>query len=152
MSSLELQNVVKTYNEGINAVHALQGVDLVVDAGALVAVMGPSGSGKSTLLTIAGSLEEPTSGEVLVAGAPLSQMSRNDKARLRRDRPLIELGPMARETGFNTRDLVIARAHQYCSFRGLRLLTQQVVAAEAGPIEGDAQCPVGSAAQALGHP
>jgi putative ABC transport system ATP-binding protein len=55
-----------------------------VDGGQLVAVMGPSGSGKSTLLTIAGSLEEPTSGEVCVAGASLSYMSRNDKARLRR--------------------------------------------------------------------
>ena len=50
----------------------------------MVAVMGPSGSGKSTLLTIAGSLEEPTSGEVLVGGTALSAMSRNDKARLRR--------------------------------------------------------------------
>ena len=50
----------------------------------MVAVMGPSGSGKSTLLTIAGSLEEPTSGQVLVAGQDLTAMSRNDKARLRR--------------------------------------------------------------------
>jgi putative ABC transport system ATP-binding protein len=50
----------------------------------MVAVMGPSGSGKSTLLTIAGSLEQPTSGQVLVAGQDLATMSRNDKARLRR--------------------------------------------------------------------
>jgi putative ABC transport system ATP-binding protein len=59
-------------------------VDLVVPAGSMVAVMGPSGSGKSTLLTIAGSLEEPDSGEVLIAGMPLAGMSRADKARLRR--------------------------------------------------------------------
>src|SRR6266699_2306252 len=50
----------------------------------MVAVMGPSGSGKSTLLTIAGSLEDPTRGEVLVGGSALSGMSRNAKARLRR--------------------------------------------------------------------
>ena len=64
--------------------HALRDVDLSVEPGALVAVMGPSGSGKTTLLTIAGSLEDPTSGEVLVGGQSLSRMSRNDKARLRR--------------------------------------------------------------------
>jgi putative ABC transport system ATP-binding protein len=65
-------------------VQALRGVDLSVDAGAMVAVMGQSGSGKSTLLTIAGSLEDPTSGEVLVGGARLATMSRNGRARLRR--------------------------------------------------------------------
>jgi putative ABC transport system ATP-binding protein len=84
MSFLELQGVSKIYNQGANEVHALRSVDLSVDAGALVAVMGPSGSGKSTLLTIAGSLEEPTGGEVRVGGATLSSMSRNDKARMRR--------------------------------------------------------------------
>jgi len=65
-------------------VHALDDISLSVDAGAMVAVMGPSGSGKSTLLTIAGSLEEPTSGEVVVAGQELSRLSRNARARLRR--------------------------------------------------------------------
>jgi putative ABC transport system ATP-binding protein len=59
-------------------------IDLRVDAGAMVAVMGPSGSGKSTLLTIAGSLEDPTGGEVTVCGQSLKQLSRNAKARLRR--------------------------------------------------------------------
>jgi putative ABC transport system ATP-binding protein len=84
MSYLELRNVSKAYGDGPNRVVALSGVDLTVDAGALVAVMGPSGSGKSTLLTIAGSLEDPTEGEVSVAGACLSKMTRNDKARMRR--------------------------------------------------------------------
>src|SRR5262249_1860938 len=63
---------------------ALRDVELSVEAGSLVAVMGPRGSGKSTLLTIAGSLEDPTGGEGLVGGTAPSTMSRNDKARLRR--------------------------------------------------------------------
>jgi putative ABC transport system ATP-binding protein len=84
MTALELRDVSKVYGEGPTEVHALRGVSLAVDPGELVAVMGPSGSGKSTLLTIAGSLEQPTRGEVLVGGAALSAMSRNDWARLRR--------------------------------------------------------------------
>ena len=84
MKVLEMHGVSKTYGSGDATVHALLEVDLSVEAGAMVAVMGPSGSGKSTLLTIAGSLEEPDSGEVLVGGRSLSGMSRGDKARLRR--------------------------------------------------------------------
>jgi putative ABC transport system ATP-binding protein len=84
MSILELRRVSKVYGQGAAEVHALDRVTLSVDEGAMVAVMGPSGSGKSTLLTIAGSLEEPTEGEVIVRGAELAGMSRNDKARLRR--------------------------------------------------------------------
>ncbi|HKT04854.1 MAG TPA: ABC transporter ATP-binding protein, partial [Rugosimonospora sp.] len=81
---LELRGVAKVYGSGPAEVHALRGVDLSVEPGTMVAVMGPSGSGKSTLLTIAGSLEEPTGGDVLVGGAALRGMSRNERARLRR--------------------------------------------------------------------
>ena len=84
MSVLELRRVSKVYGQGGAEVRALEQVTLSVDQGAMVAVMGPSGSGKSTLLTIAGSLEEPTEGEVIVGGAALAGLSRNDKARLRR--------------------------------------------------------------------
>jgi putative ABC transport system ATP-binding protein len=84
MSLLELHQISKSFGEGETAVRALEEIDLSLDAGHLVAVMGPSGSGKSTLLTIAGSLEDPTSGEVRIDGAVLSSLSRNDKARLRR--------------------------------------------------------------------
>jgi putative ABC transport system ATP-binding protein len=84
MSYLELRDISKIYGEGAAEVRALQRIDLSVDAGSLVAVMGASGSGKSTLLTIAGSLEDPTSGEVYLGGQPLSSLSRNGKARLRR--------------------------------------------------------------------
>ncbi|HXA75400.1 MAG TPA: ABC transporter ATP-binding protein [Acidimicrobiales bacterium] len=84
MSYLELVGITKVYGDGATEVHALSNIDLSVDAGSLVAVMGASGSGKSTLLTIAGSLEDTTSGEVYVGGRLLSSMSRNAKAQLRR--------------------------------------------------------------------
>ena len=84
MSYLELRDISKVYGEGAAEVHALQRIDLSVEAGSLVAVMGASGSGKSTLLTIAGSLEDPTSGEVYIDGRPLASLSRNGKAQLRR--------------------------------------------------------------------
>jgi putative ABC transport system ATP-binding protein len=84
MSYLELRDVSKVYGEGAAEVHALRRIDLSVEAGSLVAIMGASGSGKSTLLTIAGSLEDPSSGEVYVEGRALSSLSRNGKAQLRR--------------------------------------------------------------------
>jgi putative ABC transport system ATP-binding protein len=84
VSVLALREVSKTYGQDAVVVHALAAVSLTVQAGEMVAVMGPSGSGKSTLLTVAGSLEEPTSGEVLVCGTDLATLPRNGKARLRR--------------------------------------------------------------------
>jgi len=84
MSILELRQVSRSYGQGSAEVHALRDISLAVDEGAMVAVMGPSGSGKSTLLTIAGTLEEPTTGEVMVAGQNVRQLSRGAKAQLRR--------------------------------------------------------------------
>jgi putative ABC transport system ATP-binding protein len=83
-SALELRRVSKVYGSGPSEVHALIEVDLSVKRGELVAVMGPSGSGKSTLLTIAGSLEEASSGQVLVDGIDLATISRSDRATMRR--------------------------------------------------------------------
>jgi putative ABC transport system ATP-binding protein len=83
-NTLELRQVSKVYGSGPTEVHALRAVDLSVERGELVAVMGPSGSGKSTLLTIAGSLEAATTGRVLVDGVDLATVSRSDQARMRR--------------------------------------------------------------------
>jgi putative ABC transport system ATP-binding protein len=83
-SALELRQVSKVYGSGPTEVRALHNVDLSVERGELVAIMGPSGSGKSTLLTIAGSLEQPTTGQVLVDGVELASVSRTDQAKMRR--------------------------------------------------------------------
>jgi putative ABC transport system ATP-binding protein len=82
--ALELRQVSKDYGTGPGQVHALRSVDLAVERGELVAVMGPSGSGKSTLLTIAGSLEEASSGQVLVDDVDLAAVSRADRSMMRR--------------------------------------------------------------------
>lgn len=81
---LRLVGVTQQYGQGATAVSALSGVDLEVRRGELVAVMGASGSGKSTLLAIAGGLARPTTGEVVIEGAFLSEQSAADVARLRR--------------------------------------------------------------------
>jgi putative ABC transport system ATP-binding protein len=83
-TALELRQVSKVYGSGPSEVNALTTVDLTVERDELVAIMGPSGSGKSTLLTIAGSLEEATSGQVLVDGVDLATLSRSERAKMRR--------------------------------------------------------------------
>jgi len=86
MSILELREVHRVHGSGPTAVQALRGVSLAVEEGELVAVMGPSGSGKSTLLNLAGGLDRPTRGEVVVDGSVLGGCSRRGLAALRRRR------------------------------------------------------------------
>jgi putative ABC transport system ATP-binding protein len=81
---LRLEQVTRVHGQGATQVHALSEVDLAVQPGQLVAVMGPSGSGKSTLLTLAGGLDTPTSGRVLVEGVSLGDLSRKRLAQVRR--------------------------------------------------------------------
>jgi putative ABC transport system ATP-binding protein len=79
-----LRAVTKVYGTGSAAMHALQGVDLRIDRGEFVAVMGPSGSGKSTCLNILGCLDTPTSGSYRFEGVDVGKLSRLQRARLRR--------------------------------------------------------------------
>ena len=84
--TLLLEDVTRTHGTGDTAVHALRGITLEVRPGELVAVMGPSGSGKSTLLNVAGGLDRPSSGRVVVDGVDLSGLGAKEVARMRRRR------------------------------------------------------------------
>ncbi|MDT8440797.1 MAG: ABC transporter ATP-binding protein [Desulfuromonadales bacterium] len=83
---IELKNIVKNYRRGAEDVHALRGVDLKVNAGELLAIVGPSGAGKTTLLHILGCLDQPTGGEVLIDGVNAAGMAEAELVRLRREK------------------------------------------------------------------
>lgn len=80
---IEMQDLVKIYELGEEKVHALNGVNLTVDHGEYLAVMGPSGSGKSTLMNIIGCLDTPTSGRYILDGTPVETMSDDELAAIR---------------------------------------------------------------------
>ena len=84
-SLVELKGITKVYGMGAAAVHALGGVDLRIDQGEFVAVMGPSGSGKSTCMNILGCLDVPTAGTYQFKGADVGSLSRDQRALLRRN-------------------------------------------------------------------
>jgi putative ABC transport system ATP-binding protein len=82
---IELQGATKVYGTGGAAMHALRGIDLRIDQGEFVAVMGPSGSGKSTCMNILGCLDTPTGGAYLFEGVDVGKLSRDQRALLRRN-------------------------------------------------------------------
>jgi len=81
---VELQSVTKVYGSGTAAMEALRGIDLTINEGEFVAVMGPSGSGKSTCMNILGCLDTPTRGRYLFKGVEVGALTRNQRALLRR--------------------------------------------------------------------
>ncbi len=80
---IEIRDLTRVYGAGETAVHALRGINLTVEKGEFVAVMGPSGSGKSTLMNILGCLDRPTSGTYVLDGEDVSRLSRNQLAGIR---------------------------------------------------------------------
>ena len=83
-SALELKSIVQTFHQGESSLEVLRGADLQVEAGEIVALVGPSGAGKSTLLQIAGLLEKPISGEVIVKGESASDLGDDRRTGIRR--------------------------------------------------------------------
>jgi len=81
---IELSGVTKVYGTGVAAMHALRGIDLHIEEGEFVAVMGPSGSGKSTCMNILGCLDTPTTGTYRFKGVEVGRLSRDQQALLRR--------------------------------------------------------------------
>lgn len=83
---IEITGLTKVYGEGDASVHALAGVDVQVERGEFVAIMGHSGSGKSTLMNIVGCLDRPTAGQYFLDGHDVSQMSKDDLADVRNEK------------------------------------------------------------------
>lgn len=84
-ASIELRGVTKVYGQGAYQLHALKGIELKIDRGAFVAIMGPSGSGKSTCMNILGFLDTPTEGEYIFNETSVGRLNRNQLALLRRN-------------------------------------------------------------------
>jgi putative ABC transport system ATP-binding protein len=83
---IKLENITKEYHMGTQTVHALRGVDLTINDGDFVAIMGPSGSGKSTMMNMIGCLDQPTSGSYELDGIDISEMTDDELARVRNKR------------------------------------------------------------------
>ena len=83
MALIDLQGVEKTYDMGVEQVHALAGVDLAIESGEYVAVMGASGSGKSTLMNVIGCLDRPTSGTYCLNGTEVQELNDEQLAQIR---------------------------------------------------------------------
>lgn len=84
VSLIELRGITKTYGRGDAVFHALRGVDLQIDRGDFVAIMGPSGSGKSTLMNLLGCLDTPTAGSYLFNGIAIESLSKDQRSLIRR--------------------------------------------------------------------
>ncbi|MEO1286790.1 MAG: ABC transporter ATP-binding protein [Chloroflexota bacterium] len=85
-SVIDVQNVTKELKLGQHTVHALRGVNLAIQSGEMVGIVGPSGSGKSTLLGIIGGLDTPTNGQVLIDGIDISNMNEDKLTEIRNEK------------------------------------------------------------------
>ena len=97
---LRLEQVRRRFVQGATELEILKGIDLEIRPGTLAALVGPSGTGKSTLLHIAGLLERPTGGEVVIEGEVTGELGDRERTRLRRERIGFRLSVPSSDAGF----------------------------------------------------
>ena len=126
-SLMELKDVTKVYGSGAAVVHALAGVDLRIEKGEFVAIMGPSGSGKSTAMNMLGCLDTPSSGQFLFKGVEVGQLSRDQRALLRRN----FLGFVFQGFNLLPRTSALENVELPLIYRGMRQKERRALALEA---------------------
>jgi len=124
---IELVEVTKVYGEGAARVDALAGVDLRIEEGEFVAIMGPSGSGKSTATNIIGCLDEPTTGVYRFMGVDVGSLTRDQRARLRRN----YLGFVFQGFNLLARTSAVENVELPLIYRGVRARTRRAMALDA---------------------
>ena len=124
---IELNNITKTYEMGTQQVHALRGVDVTIEQGEYVAIIGTSGSGKSTLMNIVGSLDIPSSGQYILNGENASELSGDDQARLRNK----EIGFVFQQFNLLARTAAIKQVELPLMYAGVNVSERQLRAQEA---------------------
>jgi putative ABC transport system ATP-binding protein len=124
---IELRAVTKTYGTGAATVHALAGIDLRIEDGEFIAIMGPSGSGKSTAMNIVGCLDTPTTGDYFFQGVEVGRLARNKRALIRRHL----LGFVFQGFNLLARTTALENVELPLIYRGLPLAQRQKLAAQA---------------------
>lgn len=124
---IELKGITKIYGSGAAEVRALDGVDLRIDEGEFVAIMGPSGSGKSTAMNVIGCLDIPTSGQYLFKGVETGSLTHNQRAELRRQ----FLGFVFQGFNLLTRTSAIENVELPLIYRGMKLKERRALAMSA---------------------
>ena len=124
---LEFRAVSKVYGSGASVVNALSNVDLIIEAGEFVAIMGPSGSGKSTAMNILGCLDTPTSGDYFLSGTEVGRLPHNARALIRRHM----LGFVFQGFNLLARTTALENVELPLIYRGLPAAERQKLAARA---------------------
>lgn len=127
MTLIRVENLVKTYNTGDSAFNAINGVDLTINAGEFVAIMGASGSGKSTFMNLIGCLDVPTSGNYFLEGVNVSKLSKDELAEIRN----IKLGFIFQGFNLISRTSALENVEMPMIYKGIDAKTRKEKAMEA---------------------